>query len=90
MRRQAELELDAAVRQERAEREAARERGELVEWPQVLEKFAAICARGTAERLAEKVMPEVPPRAEIVIDPDRREVIRQQIETAKKLYGTKP
>ena len=80
VRRNAEEQLDAAVKQERAELEAARERGEIIQWHEVIEKFAAICERGTAEKLAEKVMPEVPPNAEIVITDDRREMIRQQIQ----------
>lgn len=73
--------------QRQREAEAARERGELLEWSDVLEKFAEIVERATAEKLATKKMPEVPRNAEIVIDPDRREMLRQQAIAVKAKYG---
>jgi len=87
-RLQREEREDAERLQRRAEVEQASERGELLEWPDVLKKFADICERVTVEKLADKTMPgEVPPNAEIVITQDRREMIRQQIEAIKARYG---
>lgn len=71
----------------RREVDAARERGELIEWPDVVKKFAEVCARQPVPGFVKK-MPEPPPQ-EIIITPERREILRQQAEKAKELYGKK-
>lgn len=76
-----ELQERAEQRKEVAE---ARERGELVEWVDVVRKFKEISDAAKPEHFV-KAMPE-PPR-EIVITPEKREIVRQQIEKAKAMYG---
>jgi hypothetical protein len=86
-RRQAEIREEEERRQRREQVEQARARGEILEWPDVIKKFNDIVSRDAADKLVDKaVMPEVPPNAEIVISDDRREIIRQQIESIKKRY----
>lgn len=86
VRRKAEEREYAEQAQRREELEAARERGELIEWPQVLEKFADICARTQGD--FKKEIPPAPP-VETVITPDRREMIRQQTAAMRAKYGQK-
>lgn len=81
--------------QEQAERrrqlEAARERGgEILEFSEVLQRFNDIVDREAAAKLETKASENdlgVPKNAEIVITQDRREIIRQQIETVLAKYG---
>lgn len=86
VRRKAEEREYAEQSQRREELEAARERGELIEWPHVLEKFADICAR-TQGDFKKEIPPSPPP--EIIITPDRREMIRQQTAAMRAKYGQK-
>lgn len=85
--------IDAEVREEKerkvrqAEIEQARERGQLIEWPDVIKKFNDVVSRDAAAKLVNKaVMPGVPTR-EIVITQERREIIRQQIEALKARHS---
>jgi hypothetical protein len=86
VRRQAEAREEADRKRRREEIEAARGRGELIEWPDVVKQFADICTRTGGD--VEKKIPEPPPR-EIVITPDRREMLRQQLQTVKAKYAPK-
>jgi hypothetical protein len=88
LRRHREEQAEEAQARRRQEEAEARERGELIQWPDVLKKFNDIVSRDAAEKLENKAVmaPEVPPNAEIVISDDRREMIRQQIETIRARY----
>lgn len=84
VRRTAEAREEAEQAQRRRELEAARERGELIEWPDMLKKFSEICERGTVEKL-EKKMPVVPPEPTEAEMQDRREMLRQQLQRLEGL-----
>ena len=86
-RRKAEEREYAEQAQWRQEVKAARERGELIEWPDVLRKFHDIVTREVAAKLETGKQMSAEPLKDIEVTQERRELLRQQVEAVKARFG---